>query len=129
MRSVNKVILVGHLAADPEAISVRTGTRVTFPVATHREFTSDGARQEVADYHRVVCWGKLGEICAAYLTKGRGVYVEGRLINRAYEKDGQRRYVTEIRADEVNMLAWNDKNGVENMTLQTEESENARLAA
>lgn len=129
MRSVNKVIIVGHVAADPELHETKTGIRVTFPVATQRESTSDGARKEVTDYHRIVASGKLGEICAAYLTRGRSVYVEGQIVNRAFEKDGQRRYVTEIRADEVNMLSWNSKGGVEKVTLQTQESEDSSLAA
>jgi single-strand DNA-binding protein len=117
MRSVNKVILVGHLAADPESSETKTGTRVTFPIATHREYTSDGARKEVTDYHRVVAHGKLGEICAKYLSKGQGVYVEGTLLNRAYEKEGERKYITEVRADEVNMLTWKQKGGVDNLSV------------
>jgi len=120
MRSVNKIILVGHLAADPEQSTTKTGkTRVTFPVATHRDTTSEGAPKEVTDYHRVVSWGKLGEICATYLTKGQGVYVEGMLLNRAYETNGQRRYVTEIRAEEVNMLTWKKKSGVTTVALES----------
>jgi single-strand DNA-binding protein len=117
MRSVNKVILVGHVAADPESSETKTGIRVTFALATHREYTSDGAKKEVTDYHRVVTWGKLAEICAKYLTKGQGVYVEGVLLNRAYEKEGERKYITEIRADEVNMLTWKKKGGVEKVSL------------
>lgn len=118
MRSVNKVILVGHLAADPESLEARAGmTRVSFPIATHREYTSEGEKKEVTDYHRVVSWGKLAEICAKYLSKGRGVYVEGTLLNRAYEKEGERKYVTEIRADEVNMLTWKKKGGIEKVSL------------
>ncbi|MEA2569265.1 MAG: single-strand DNA-binding protein [Acidobacteriota bacterium] len=119
MRSVNKVILVGHVAADPESAETKTGTRVTFPIATHREHTSDGERQEVTDYHRVVAFGKLGEICAKYLSKGQGVYVEGTLLNRAYEKEGERKYITEIRADEVNMLTWKKKGGIEKVSLDS----------
>ena len=120
MRSVNKVILVGHLAADPEPFVTTSGkTRVTFPVATHRETTSDGAPKEVTDYHRVVAWGKLGEICATYLVRGTGVYVEGIILNRAYEKDGERRYTTEIRADEINMLTWKKKDGVSSVSLES----------
>jgi len=122
MRSVNKVILVGHLAADPEQSTTKTGrARVTFPNATHRDITSEGAKKEVTDYHRVVSWGKLGEICGKYLAKGQGVYVEGMILNRAYEKDGQRRYVTEIRADEVNMLTWKKKDGLTKVTLEAPE--------
>jgi len=120
MQSVNKVILIGHLAADPEHFTTKTGRdRVTFPLATHRDTTSEGAKKEVTDYHRVVTWGKFGEICEKYLSKGQGVYVEGMILNRAYEKDGQRRYVTEIRADEINLLTWNKRDGVTKVTLET----------
>jgi single-strand DNA-binding protein len=120
MRSVNKVILVGHLAADPEQSTSTSGrSRVIFPVATHRDITSEGAKKDVTDYHRVVTWGKLGEICGKYLAKGQGVYVEGVILNRAYEKDGQRRYVTEIRADEVNMLTWKKRDGLIKVTLES----------
>jgi len=107
MRSVNKLILVGNLAADPEVRQTAKGTTVaTFPVATNRDFTSNGEKKKVTDFHRVVAWGKLGEICGKYLEKGKAVYIEGMVINRAYEKEGERRYVTEIRADEVNMLSF-----------------------
>jgi single-strand DNA-binding protein len=120
MQSVNKVILVGHLAADPEHSTTTTGrARVTFPIATHRDTTSEGAKKEVTDYHRVVSWGKLGEMCGKYLSKGQSVYVEGMILNRAYEKDGQRRYVTEIRADEINLLTWKKRDGVTKVTLET----------
>lgn len=129
MRSVNKVIMVGHVAADPESYETKTGVRVTFLLATQREFTSDGMKKEVTDYHRVVCWGKLGEICSAYLTKGQGVYIEGQLLNRLFEKDGWRRYVTEVRADEVNMLTWNAKDGVEKVSLEENDPESAPAAA
>jgi single-strand DNA-binding protein len=126
MQSVNKVILVGHLAADPEQSTTKTGrARVTFPVATHRDTTSEGAKKEVTDYHRVVTWGKLAEICAKYLSKGQGIYVEGMILNRAYEKDGQRRYVTEIRADEINLLTWKKKDGVTEVTLNEPEAQAA----
>jgi single-strand DNA-binding protein len=118
MPSLNRIILVGHVAADPETIESKSGkTKVIFPIATHRDYTSDGAKKEVTDYHRIVAWGKLGEICQRYLTKGQGVYVEGTLLNRAYEQDGERKYLTEIRADEVNMLTWKQKGGVDNLSV------------
>lgn len=129
MRSVNKVILVGHLAADPEQFQTKAGkVRVTFPVATHREWTSDGVKKEVTDYHRVVAWGKLGEICAKHLGRGQGIYIEGQILNRAYEKDGERRYATEIRADEVNMLTWKKRDGVSNVSLESPEPEPVPVA-
>jgi len=118
MNSVNKLILVGHLAADPEKFQTEAGkTRVTFPVATHRDATSDGVKKEVTDYHRVVTWGKLGEDCLAQLSKGQGVYIEGSILNRAYEKDGERKYITEIRAAVVNMLTWKKKSGVDCVSI------------
>lgn len=122
MRSVNRVILVGHLAADPEKFQTKGGkTRVSFPIATHRDSTSDGVRKEVTDFHRVVAFDKLGEICAMYLAKGQGVYVEGTIINRVFEKDGERKYVTEIRADEVNMLTWKKRGGVSSVSIENPE--------
>ena len=131
MRNVNKVTLVGHVAADPEECELKSGkVRMTFPIATHRDATSDDAPKEVTDYHRVVTWGKLGEICAKYLSKGQSVYVEGTLLNRACEKDGERTYVTEIRAEEVNMLTWKRKDGVSNVNLVVPETpETAGIAA
>lgn len=86
-----------------------------------RDTTSDGAKKEVTDYHRVVTWDRLAEICQRYLSKGQGVYVEGMLLNRAYERDGMRRYVTEVRADEVNMLTWKKKAGVTKVTIDDPE--------
>jgi single-strand DNA-binding protein len=83
----------------------------------------------VTDYHRVVAWGTLGEICAKYLSMGQGVYVEGMVLNRAYEKDGQRRYVTEIRADEVNMLTWKKKSGLSKVSLEPVSPETGSIAA
>lgn len=119
MRSVNKIVLVGTLAADPEVRQTQRGTTITtFPVATNRDFTSNGEKKKVTDFHRVVAWAKLGEICGKYLEKGKAVYVEGMVLNRAYEKDGARKYVTEIRADEVNMLSYKkDKDRREHVML------------
>ena len=118
MRSVNKIILVGNVAADPEVRQTSKGTTVaTFPVATERDFTSNGERKKVTDFHRIVAWGKLGEICGNYLEKGKAIYVEGMVINRAYEKDGERRYLTEIRADEVNMLSYKKSKDTERTVL------------
>jgi single-strand DNA-binding protein len=118
MRSVNKIILVGNLAADPEVRQTEKGTTVaTFPVATSRDFTSNGETKKVTDFHRVVAWGKLGEICGKYLEKGKAVYIEGMVLNRAYERDGERRYVTEIRADEVNMLSFKKDREKEQVTI------------
>ena len=84
MRSVNKVILVGHLAADPEMRETPQGHKVAnFKVATNRDWKSaDGERHEATDYHKVIAWRKLGEICCDHLKKGTGIYMEGCLMNR-----------------------------------------------
>jgi single-strand DNA-binding protein len=118
MKSVNKIILVGNVAADPESRQTNKGETVTtFPLATERDFTSNGEKKKVTDFHRVVAWGKLGEICAKYLEKGKAVYVEGLVLNRAYEEEGERRYVTEIRAEEVNMLSFKVNREREQLTI------------
>lgn len=107
MRSVNKVILMGNLAADPEMRSTTTGKTVTnFPLATNSEWYDDnGEKQKAADFHRVVTWQGLAEACGKTLTKGSAVYVEGRIRNRSFEdKNGDKRYVTEVTADRVNFI-------------------------
>jgi len=120
MRSVNKVILIGHLAADPERSTTTSGrSRVTFALATRRDAASEGTKRDTTDYHRIVTFGKLGDICCRYLAKGHGVYVDGVIIYRAYEKDGRRRYITEIVADEVNMLTWIEREAVPKVTLES----------
>ena len=91
--SVNKAILLGRLGKDPELKQTTTGKSVcTFSVATD---TSYGGNKETT-WHNIVAWGKQAEVINEYLSKGREIYVEGRITNRSYEKDGQKKYVTEI---------------------------------
>ncbi|MBW2038631.1 MAG: single-stranded DNA-binding protein [Deltaproteobacteria bacterium] len=107
MLGVNKVILVGNLGADPEVRYSSTGTAVTsFRIATSENWTNkEGERETRTEWHRVVAFGKLGEICAEYLSKGRQVYVEGRLRSRSWEdKEGNKRWVTEVAATNMVML-------------------------
>lgn len=106
-RSLNKAQIIGNLGADPEIRSTTSGTRVaTLSVATSRSWTDrSGQRQEKTEWHRVVCWDKLAEICERYLKRGDRVYIEGRIEYRQWEgQDGQTRYTTEIRAREMIML-------------------------
>lgn len=106
-RSLNKVMLIGNLTRDPELKYTPSGTAVcTFGLATNREWTdSAGQKQEGAEFHRVVAWGKLGEICSQLMSKGRKVYVEGRLQTRAWKsQDGADRQVTEIVIEEMILL-------------------------
>ncbi len=102
---INKAILVGRLGRDPEVKTVGNGTAVTTcSIATDRSWTKDGQRESKTEWHRIVTWRKLAEICGRYLTKGKLVYIEGRIETREWEKDGAKRYTTEIVADEMKML-------------------------
>ncbi|OGC82745.1 MAG: hypothetical protein A2788_02475 [Candidatus Abawacabacteria bacterium RIFCSPHIGHO2_01_FULL_46_8] len=108
MRSVNMVVLIGHLTRDPEMRQTTTGKSVaTFSIATNRTWTTaDGERQEQTDFHDLVAWGKLAEICDQYLSKGTAIYVRGRLQTRNWEaQDGTKRYKTEIVVDDLNILS------------------------
>ncbi|MBI4161586.1 MAG: single-stranded DNA-binding protein [Acidobacteria bacterium] len=107
MASVNKVILIGNLGRDPEVRHTQNGTLVAnFPMATTEGWTGkDGQKQERTEWHRIVVWGKQAEVCGQYLTKGRQVFVEGSLQTRSWEdRDGNKRYTTEVRANRVLML-------------------------
>jgi single-strand DNA-binding protein len=107
MASVNKVILIGNLGADPEQRYTATGTAMaTFNVAT-KDFwnNKEGVREERTEWHRIVAWGRLGEICGEYLSKGKQVYIEGKLRTRSWEdREGNKRYTTEILAQNMQML-------------------------
>ncbi|MBW2726442.1 MAG: single-stranded DNA-binding protein, partial [Deltaproteobacteria bacterium] len=101
MAGVNKAILVGNLGRDPELRHTQNGQAVVnFTLATSENWTDkNGERVERTEWHRIVVWGKTGEMCAQYLSKGRTVYVEGRIQTREWEdKDGNKRYTTEINA-------------------------------
>jgi len=106
MGSVNKVILIGNLGADPE-LKYTPSSR---PLCNLRIATTDvfkdksGQRQERTEWHRVTVWGDQAENCSKYLSKGRSVYVEGRLQTRSYDKDGQKHWATDVVADRVVFL-------------------------
>src|SRR5262245_1532291 len=107
MASVNKVILIGNLGRDPELRYTQSGQAVAnFTLATSERFANkSGEQQERTEWHRIVAWGKTGELCAQYLSKGRSVYIEGRLQTREWEdKEGQKRSTTEIVAQNVTFL-------------------------
>ncbi len=111
MSGVNKVIIVGRLGGDPEMKAIGQGTTVTrLNVATSENWTGkDGQKQERTEWHRIVVWGKLAELCGKYLAKGRQVYVEGRLQTSSYEKNGVKMYSTEIVANTVQFLGSVDR--------------------
>ena len=105
--SVNKVILLGRLGQDPELKYTPGGAAVcNFSVATTEAWTDkQGAKQEKTEWHRIVVWGKLAELCNQYLAKGRQAFLEGRLQTRSWDdKDGTKRYTTEILASTVQFI-------------------------
>ena len=108
MRGVNKVIIIGNLGADPEARQFSNGGSVTnISVATSEQWTDkqSGEKREATEWHRISLFNRLGEIAAQYLRKGSKVYIEGSLRTRKYQDpNGQDRYITEIRAEQMQML-------------------------
>ncbi|OPX36895.1 MAG: single-stranded DNA-binding protein [Desulfobacteraceae bacterium 4484_190.1] len=108
MSGINKVILVGRLGKDPEIRYTPAGAAVAnFTIATSEEWKdkSTGEKQEKTEWHRIVAWRRLGEICGEYLHKGSQVYIEGKIQTRAWDdRDGNKRYTTEIIAQNMQML-------------------------
>lgn len=104
---VNKVILIGNLGADPEVRYAQNGTAVAnFRIATTETWKKEGGKEEQTEWHRIVTFGRLAEICGEYLSKGSKVYIEGRIQTRKWEdRDGNPRYTTEIVAREMKMLS------------------------
>ncbi|MBM9614435.1 single-stranded DNA-binding protein [Desulfobulbus rhabdoformis] len=105
---INKAILIGNLGADPEIRYTQNGTPVaTFRIATtERRKGQDGQVQEMTEWHRIVAWQRLAEICGEYLSKGSKVYIEGRIQTRKWtDQSGVERYTTEINAREMKMLS------------------------
>jgi single-strand DNA-binding protein len=118
MAGINKVILIGNLGSDPEVRYTPSGVAVAqFNIATSEEWKDkdSGEKKERTEWHRIIAWRRLGEICGEYLSKGQQVYVEGRIQTNAWEdKEGNKRYTTEIIANTVQFLG------------RRESSENAR---
>ena len=108
MRGINKIIIIGHLGADPESHQFSNGGNVTnISVATSEQWTDKqtGEKREATEWHRIALFNRLGEIAAQYLKKGSKVYIEGSLRTRKWqEQNGQDRYTTEVRADKMQML-------------------------
>ncbi len=106
-RSLNRVQLIGNLTRDPELRYTPSGTAVcSFSLATNRNWTTDtGEKREEVEFHRIVAWNKLAELCSQFLLKGRKVYLEGRLATRSWNaQDGTQRSATEIVIDDMILL-------------------------
>ena len=114
MASLNKVMIIGNLGKDPEIRATSSGQSVaTFSLATSEKFKNkSGELEERTEWHNVVLWGKLADIAGQYLTKGKSVYIEGRIQTRKWEgKDGHDRYTTEIVGDKLQMLGGKGEKG------------------
>lgn len=113
MASLNRVTLIGHVGSDPELKHTNDNKAVcNFSVATNEKWKDkSGSKQEHTEWHRVTCWNQLAENVVKYLVKGGQVFVEGKIKTRQYEKDGQKRYSTEVVADKVLFLGGNNGNG------------------
>ena len=113
MAGINKAILIGRLGSDPEVRYTPSGVAVAnFSIATSEEWKDKdtGEKRERTEWHRIVAWRRLGEICGEYLSKGRQVYIEGRIQTRDWEdRDGNKRYTTEIVATDVQFLGGRDQ--------------------
>jgi single-strand DNA-binding protein len=115
-RGVNKVILIGNLGADPELRYTPSGTAVcNFRIATNESYKDrEGNQVDKTEWHNVVAWERLAEICGEYLKKGRQVYIEGSLQTRQWEdQEGNTRYTTEVKAREMQMLGSREDGGVD----------------
>ena len=121
----NKVTLVGRLGADPEVKYTQSGTPVaTFNLATSETWKKDGNKQEKTEWHKIVAWENLGEVCGKYLTKGKLVLIEGKLQTRSWEdKEGNKKQVTEIVARDMKMLG--SGNGSNNPNKPSENNSEA----
>ncbi len=128
-RSVNKVILLGNLTRDPELRYTPQGTAVAdFGLATNRDWISNGERQESVEFHNIVVWAKLAELCDQLLQKGSKVYVEGRLQTRDWvTESGEKRYKTEVVANEMVLLGggkpWEESGGKSSPSTENENEE------
>ena len=114
MRSVNKVIIIGHLTRTPEIRETANGNKVaTFSLATNRVWKdASGAKQEATDYIDCVAWSGLANVLEQYVKVGQAVYIEGQLRTRSWEApDGTKRHKTEVVVKELNILTWKDNGG------------------
>lgn len=121
---LNKVELIGHLGKDPDLRYTPSGTAVaTFSLATSEKYKDkEGKTVTKTEWHNVVVWRSLAELCGKYLAKGRLIYIEGKIQTRSYDdRDGNQRYITEIVAKEVKFLEKSEKQGEPSNPQNTEE--------
>ncbi len=115
MKSVNKVILLGHVTNDPELKNIPSGQAVcTFGFATNKVWKDKkGEKKEAAEFHNLVVWGSLAEVCAKNVKKGKPLYIEGYLKTNTWEgKDGKKNYKTEVIVDELSFVGTKDEEAI-----------------
>ena len=123
--SLNKVMIIGRLGADPEMKTLSSGNALTtFNVATSENWKDkDGQKQERTEWHRIVVWGKLAEICGKYLAKGREAFIEGKLQTRSWEdQQGQKKYTTEVVATNVQFIGGQAQQSSSNYSSSNDSS-------
>lgn len=129
MAGVNKVILVGNLGRDPEVLTFENGVKkASFSMATTESYKDkEGNKIEQTEWHNIVLWRGLAEIAEKYLRKGNPIYLEGKIKTRSYEVNGQKKYITEIFGDNMQMLGRRDQQDQQNtpQTQQTPPPENS----
>ena len=113
--SVNKAMLLGKLGKDPELKHLPTGAAVcNFSIATNESWTDkSGTKQERTEWHNIVVYGKLAEVCSVHLSKGRDVFIEGSINTRSWDSDGVKKYMTEINAKNVQFIGSPKEQGAE----------------
>lgn len=122
---VNKVLLIGNLGKDPEFKHLPSGSSVAnFSLATTEKFTKDGNKQEQTEWHNITAYGKQADLCSQYLKKGSKVYLEGKLHYSTWDdKDGQKRYKTEIILNHITFLSANQSNGSSSQPISATQNE------
>jgi single-strand DNA-binding protein len=130
MKSVNTVTLLGHVTRDPESKSIANGRMVcTFGLATNRAWkTKQGEKQSVPEFHNIVCFGSLAELCAQYVKKGKPLHVQGRLKTRDWEAEGAKHFRTEIVAEDISFLGAKEQEATVEYPQKEEEAEEAEVA-
>lgn len=129
-RGVNKVILIGNLGKDPEIQNFDKGVKkASFSLATTETYRNrDGQDVEQTEWHNIILWRGLAEVAEKYLKKGSQVYIEGRIRSRSYEKDGVKRYITEIEGDTLNMLGGRSSSDPQAQTASPAQQEHSTPA-
>ena len=129
MIGINKVILVGHLGKDPEVRTLESGTKTaTFSLATTEVWKNkEGEKKELTEWHNIVVWRGLADVVEKYVKKGQLLYIEGKIRTRSYEKDGQKKYITEVHADGLQMLSSKkDTNMPQEINVEASNTDTAR---